>query len=423
MSDDADQGDAVTARVRAFYRRFPYPRLPEGGPAGIGHLLNDLSSIRHHVFDGTMPANRPVRVLIAGGGTGQSVMLLGAALQAAKLRHELVYADLSEESATIARRRAEAYGVQDVRYIVGPLEALDAEQIGRFDYIELYGVINHVADPAVTLRRLSGLLTDEGGIGVMAYGALGRTGIYPVQKALRLLSGPEGEPTVDLARTFLNGLPADNWVRKNPHLADLPNLDDVELADRFLNPNDRAFEVRDLAALCAIGGLAIRAFVPAGLYAPERHCRDAALHDRLRGMNPIDRAQMAEWLQGTLHVHEFFAAPTARAAADMIVWLSEETTRLVPRALKADVFSQISAAAGQAVEIDLKFGGMTRTLRVAFEPSEAIVVGLLPEQPTIGRVIETLHRQGFDNAAAVAAIRRVWDAFHAVGTLHLAREP
>ncbi len=59
--------------------------------------------------------------------------------------------------------------------------------LGKFDYIDCCGVLHHLPDPAAGLAILRGALNDDGGIGLMVYGAFGRTGVYHLQEALRLL--------------------------------------------------------------------------------------------------------------------------------------------------------------------------------------------------------------------------------------------
>ena len=70
--------DATDARLAAQYQAYPYPRrdprdeakrLIVGSP---GHLRE----IDHWVFGARRPASRPLRALIAGGGTGDATIML-----------------------------------------------------------------------------------------------------------------------------------------------------------------------------------------------------------------------------------------------------------------------------------------------------------------------------------------------------------
>jgi len=65
----------------------------------------------------------------------------------------------------------------------------------KFNYIDVSGVLHHLPDPPAALRQLKAVLDAKGGIGVMLYGKHGRTGVYGLQRMLRLLmsQGPEAK--------------------------------------------------------------------------------------------------------------------------------------------------------------------------------------------------------------------------------------
>ncbi len=75
---------------------------------------------------------------------------------------------------------------------------------------------------AAGLRALLAVLKAEGGLGLMLYGELGRTGVYPLQRALTRLTGggQDDAARLALARRLLEELPEGNWFRRNPLLAD-----------------------------------------------------------------------------------------------------------------------------------------------------------------------------------------------------------
>ena len=98
----------MTDLLRQQYETFPYPlrdpqeektRLLEGHPS---HLLE----VDHYIFGGRRDFRQPLRVLVAGGGTGDAVMMLGQHLADRGCPAELVYLDLSTASRAIAEARA-----------------------------------------------------------------------------------------------------------------------------------------------------------------------------------------------------------------------------------------------------------------------------------------------------------------------------
>src|SRR5206468_607028 len=131
---------------------------------------------------------QPFRVLVAGGGTGDAVMMLGQHLADRGCPAELVYLDLSTASRAIAEARAAVRGLTTVRFVTGSLLELPSLGLGRFDYIDCCGVLHHLPDPGAALSLLAGALSDTGGIGLMLYGAVGRTGVYDLQAILRRLA-------------------------------------------------------------------------------------------------------------------------------------------------------------------------------------------------------------------------------------------
>lgn len=421
-----NRGD-LTDAVRRFYEAHPYPDI-EAERSPRTTILGDAWCAVHHALDGRI--GRRIRILFAGGGTGVAMQAIGRAFLEAGVECDFVYADLSEPSAAIARRRASDAGLSDVEYLIRPIEELTALGLAPFDYIDFSGVINHVADPSAALDALATLLAPHGGIGVMAYGRLGRTGIYPMQNALRLLqtsAGSHGDPLADPGagvasmRELLGALPPHNWIRKNPHLAHIPTSDDVELADRYLNPNDRAFEISELDALCRRSGLALRGFVHPFLYDPGPLLPSNAMRAQAAALSPVDRAQLAEWLHGILHIHQFFAVPADREAVNMVDLLDKEDTRLMPTMLSARDFGALARAAGRTVEVGVPYGALKLGVSTSFSEAECLVLARLKDRPTVAELRRHLSEHAVDGAAAATAVRRVYAFFSPLGALHLSR--
>ena len=88
----------------------------------------------------------------------------------------------------------------------------------------------------------------------MAYGASGRSGFYQIQTALSILGVAKDGDGVSGDRALLAGIPTNHPHATNPNIGDIEQLHDIEIADRYLNPRDKAFSVRDLTTLCAGAG-------------------------------------------------------------------------------------------------------------------------------------------------------------------------
>jgi SAM-dependent methyltransferase len=309
-----DNGDDP---VLAQYEAYPYPardprdeaeRLITGSPS-------HLAEVNHYLFAGRRNFALPFRALVAGGGTGDAAIMLAQQLSdeagSGSAPGEVVYLDISAAARAIAEARAAARGLANLRFVTGSLTDLPGLGLGPFDYIDCCGVLHHLAEPATGLRALAAVLAEGGGLGLMVYGALGRTGVYPLQEVLRDLgAGLALDERVGLARRLLDDLPATNWFRRNPFLGD-HKRSDAELVDLLLHARDRAYRVSELAALLATADLVPVAFPEALRYDPSSYLADPKLLKRLDGLDRIERAGLAEALAGNIKTHVVYAAPRA----------------------------------------------------------------------------------------------------------------
>lgn len=313
--------------VRDQYEAYPYPardpkdeqtRLIAGSPS-------NLAEIDHYVFAGRGDFARPFRALIAGGGTGDAAIMLAQQLSD-WARHrgtaapgEVVYLDFSGAAREIAEARAGQRGLTNISFHQGSLLDLQELGLGDFDYIDCCGVLHHLEDPPAGLAALAEALDAAGGMGLMVYAPLGRSGVYPAQAMLRDLGAggldgelPLGERVV-LARRLLAALPASNWLRRNPFLGD-HRKSDAELVDLLLHSRDRAYSVEQVAALVAGAGLRLVSFIEPARYEPASYLKDPVLLKRLTGLDPLARAAFAESLAGNIKKHILYVVKAANGA-------------------------------------------------------------------------------------------------------------
>ncbi|MEO0865851.1 MAG: class I SAM-dependent methyltransferase, partial [Pseudomonadota bacterium] len=119
--------------VQAQYEAYPYPerkptderkRLITGSPS----LPVEMD---HWLWGGARDWSQPLRVLVAGGGTGDALIQLAQLLSDAGRPYDITYLDLSRASRRIAEKRAEVRKLKDITFITGSL--LDAADHGPFD--------------------------------------------------------------------------------------------------------------------------------------------------------------------------------------------------------------------------------------------------------------------------------------------------
>ena len=299
--------DATDARLAEQYEAYPYPRrdprdeakrLIVGSP---GHLRE----IDHWVFGARRPASRPLHALIAGGGTGDATIMLAQQMAREGRAGSVTWLDRSAASLRIAQARAAARGLDNIVWEQRSLLELPGSGLGPFDYIDCCGVLHHLPDPAEGLRALLSVLAPGGGLGLMLYAPHGRTGVYMLQEALRLLAPADEAPAarLDVAKRVMRHLPETAWLRRNGFLDDHVNGGDAGLYDLLLNPRDRAFTVRELHALLAGEGMEVTCWVEPARYDPIPLLPDPRLRARVEALDPIDRAALAETLAGNVSAH------------------------------------------------------------------------------------------------------------------------
>ena len=302
--------DTTDGALASQYEAYPYPkrdprdeakRLVIGSP-------NHLREIDHWVFGARRPRSMPLRALVAGGGTGDGAIMLAQQLASAGRPGRVTYLDRSRAAMAVAQARAAARGLT-LDWVHGSLLDLPVLGLGLFDVIDCCGVLHHLPDPAAALAALTSVLALGGGLGLMVYAPHGRTGVYELQEALRLLA-PETEPPavrLDVARRVMKHLPETAWLRRNGYFGDHIDGGDAGLYDLLLNPRDRAYTVPDLVALLDGAGLRTTAWIEPARYDPAWLLPDPKLRARAAMLDSVARAALAEALAGNMSTHVVYA--------------------------------------------------------------------------------------------------------------------
>jgi len=354
--------------LRSQYEAYPYParnpadevnRLITGSPS-------HLDELNHYVFGGRMDFSQPFRALIAGGGTGDAAIMLTQQVCDAGIPAELIYLDLSNTARGIAEHRARVRGLGNLHCYRGSfldlpaLAATNAHFQRPFDYIDCCGVLHHLPDPEEGLRALLAALAPAGGLGLMVYAPQGRTGVYPLQAALRTLGHglPDAE-RLRLARRLLANLPDTNWFRRNTFLTDHQDSD-AGLYDLLLHSRDAPFTIGEFHLLLDRCGLAITGLIEPARYQPETYVSDPKILSLIRTLPWIARAAWSEQVSGAMTKHIVYAVRKENADTAVAKPTSAQTIP-VPRALDGAALAQRlgfgnrlqAELFGQSVELSL----------------------------------------------------------------------
>ena len=303
---------AAISTLRDQYENYPYPdrkatdekkRLITGSP-GI------LNEVNHYLFGGQRDFSKAFRALFAGGGTGDGTIMLAQQLAEARTagwitgKVHVHYLDLSQKARETAEARARARGLTNITFHTGSLLDLPSMRQGEFDYIDCCGVLHHLPAPEEGLKALEAVLAPQGGIGIMVYGELGRSGLYPMQDALRRLTSglPNLKDRVALAKRVLAELPDTNGFKRNPFLND-HRESDAGLVDLLLHSRDQAYRVEPLYDLAQSVELQITSFVEPIRYRPETYTKNPKVRTILTGLDRKQRECLAEELAGNLKTH------------------------------------------------------------------------------------------------------------------------
>ena len=409
--------------VRAQYEAYPYP---ERDPADEARRLitgspSHIDEVNHYVFGGRLDFARPMRVLVAGGGTGDGTIMLAQQLAWRGSPAEIVYLDVSKTAMEVARARAEARGLENVRFLHGSLLDLAAIDPGPFDYIDCCGVLHHLDDPRAGLDVLAGAVAEGGGIGLMLYGELGRTGVYQVQRMLRMIAGDDDDDRARLARArrLYRALPETNWLRRNPHVGDHLDGGDAGLYDLLLHGRDRAYTVPEIAAMAAAAGLAITGFVEPALYDPASYHSDDEIGQAVSGLSWIERCAFAELLSGALKRHVFYVVKKERTG-DAVA--RPDGAQAVPVLRDADGPAMArKLAKGGRIKADLAGVKVSRPV----PPLTAAILAHVDGERDLGEIHRLVARRqpGLDWIAFKAAFDALYAALNAFNVMLIARAP
>jgi len=370
-------GKPTEELVRLQYEKYPYPPyVPQQYSAIVPvERLGDIHVTSQYIWGGRRNfTERPLRVLVAGCGTGTAVLYYGLQFAAYSPNSTIVCMDISQASLDIARDRTKAFARHfshiKVEFLRNSILELPSLKLANFDLINCIGVLHHMEDYHQGLVNLRDNLNDDGGMVIMLYGCYGREGVYAMQEMVRSMLNyssfdrfsPKAVKMADILKEYVvNGL--KSW----PNLAQFSldrfqkkyNLGSTITVDDFLHPQDKCFTVENIHDYFEGAGMQISSFYNPTKYNPvayRNHDNKLILGPKVRrvvrSMWWYDQAAIAEKMSRSMIKHSFYAVKRGQGI-EPVRDLTDDTVPM----LKA-VCSTTKAQAELSENIDelLEFG-------------------------------------------------------------------
>jgi 2-polyprenyl-3-methyl-5-hydroxy-6-metoxy-1,4-benzoquinol methylase len=409
-------------QVKQQYEQFPYPpRNPADETKRLLHSVSgNLLVINHHCFGGKKDFRTGFRVLVAGGGTGDTVIYL-----AEQLRHgdaEVVYLDMSSASREVAEARAKVRKLDNIRWITASIMELPELGLGQFDYIECCGVLHHLESTEAGLQALNSVLKDDGAIFLMLYAKYGRQSIYDMQTLLRtwLPAGLSMPEQVQMARRLLAALPPSNSFVRNLDTwqseISAEGHGDAGLYDLLLHSQDRCFDVPELYALAQGCGLQLLGFpIRQADYDPCNHVSDVEIRKHLAQMDQPRRHALAEQMVCNIDKHEFFLARQADRGARL------DDGNMALRSFRTLLEDAPKLAASMVPGKTLRYTDADNTLQILCTPASKLIYAHMDGKTPLRKLRQHMQTslKGMSPARIDQELQRVYDQLHPRGYLYL----
>lgn len=232
------------SEVTEHYERHPYPQYPLlASIKRCDTYAMNLTALWAR-FNGELLPEKEGRILLAGSGAFSPYPMSCSNPKAA-----ITAVDLARLNLRRARLHCMLHGRSNVTFLQGNfLDPVVAP--GLYHFIESFGVLHHLDDPAAGMRALEQRLAPGGILRVMVYGRYARHEAESIRRAMRLLKIRDVATIKQMIRragpeSRLCSYVADSWEART----------DSGLADLFLHPRVTTYRIDEFLEVVGQSGL------------------------------------------------------------------------------------------------------------------------------------------------------------------------
>lgn len=230
--------------VTGHYERHPYPHYPLlASVRRFDTYVMNLTALWAR-FNGELLPEQEGKILLSGCGA-----FAPYPMSLANPRAQITGVDLAQHNLRRARLHCLLHGRFNVRLEQG--DFLDPTVTpGPYHFIEAFGVLHHLDDPAAGMRALEQRLVPGGILRVMVYGRYARQEAESIRRAMRLLKVRD----VASIKRLLKRAAPDSRLRSYVDAA-WEAKNDSGLADLFLHPNVKTYRIDEFMEVVSQTGL------------------------------------------------------------------------------------------------------------------------------------------------------------------------
>lgn len=230
--------------VPEHYERHPYPHYPLlASIRRYDTYAMNLTAIWAR-FNGELLPEREGNILLSGCGA-----FAPYPMSVANPKANITGMDLAQNNLQRARLHCLLHRFFQVRFLQGDFLE-HAVTPGPYHFIEAFGVLHHLDDPAAGMRALEQRLLPGGILRVMVYGRYARQEAESVRRAMRLLKVRDVATIKGMIKRSAPGSRLRSYFESA-----WETKTDSGLADLFLHPNVKTYRIDEFLEVVGQSGL------------------------------------------------------------------------------------------------------------------------------------------------------------------------